>query len=122
MQPIKRAILITAFMPAMFALVEGAQAHDRSAVISASEIAHSVVGRICTTPTGATFDFGKNGEYAYSGLWKSDGHYKISSGLITVAFHSGLVRSFAVSMQSGGLMLEDTAVVCKSSTLAHLHK
>lgn len=122
MQSIKRVILIMAFTPAIFAVAESAQAHKVSAVSSASDIAHAVVGRICTSPTGATFDFGRSGAYAYSGLWKSDGHYKISPGMITVAFHSGMVRSFAVSIQPGGLMLENTTVVCKSSTVAHLHK
>ena len=122
MQPIKHAILTMAVMPAIFAFAEGAEAHKRGADFSASDIAYAVVGRICTSPTGATFDFGKNGDYAYSGLWKSDGHYTVNPGMITVAFHSGMVRSFAVSIQSGGLMLENTAVVCKSSTVAHLHK
>jgi hypothetical protein len=122
MQPNKRALLVVAFTAASFVLAESGQAHKRDAVVGTSDVAHAVVGRICTTPTGATFDFGKNGEYRYSGLWKSDGHYKISPGMITVALHSGLVRSFAVSLQSGRLMLESTAVVCKKPIVAHLHE
>jgi hypothetical protein len=120
MQLDKRMLLVAVLALPPFTLSPTAQAHKRNPLVSASEIAHAVAGRTCTTAAGATFDFGKHGEYAYSGLWKSDGHYKVSAGIITVAFHSGLVRSFAVSIRSGMLVLENTVVVCKRSTVARL--
>ncbi|MGE0238875.1 MAG: hypothetical protein AB7S59_09170 [Parvibaculaceae bacterium] len=115
MQSTGCVILMAACLPVLVSPAGSVQAHKRSAAKPISEISHAVVGRICATPSGALFDFGRNGDYRYVGLWESDGHYRIEAGSIQVALHSGLVRSFVVSFRSGVLMLEDTVVTYTSS-------
>lgn len=109
----------------MFALVAQLGkpiAHQLSGATSATVIAQAVRGRTCTTPSGAKFSFGKDGEYAYDGLWKSDGHYKIHPGVITITLHSGLERSFVISSRAGSLFFENTSVTCTAeAATAHAH-
>jgi hypothetical protein len=97
-------------------------AHTREGVISTAQIAKAVEGRACATKAGATFTFGRDGEYSYEGLWKSAGRYEIRPGSIMVTFDSGLQRSFAVSMKSGALLLEGTLLLCtKETAITHTH-
>ncbi|OYY82547.1 MAG: hypothetical protein B7Y12_23640 [Rhizobiales bacterium 24-66-13] len=99
-----------------------AAAHSVANAIGAAEIARVVQGKTCSTKAGAKFSFGTKGQYAYDGLWKNDGHYRISTGLITVRLHSGLERSFAVTTKSSVLYLEDTALSCATDlTVAGSH-
>jgi len=87
-----------------------------------AEIMQTVQGKTCTTRTGSKFSFGAHGEYNYNGLWKNDGHYKVKPGRIVVTLHSGLERSFAVTVKSGIFYMEDTALSCGSNaTVAVLH-
>lgn len=97
-------------------------AHQLPGATSATEIAQAIRGKICTTPSGARFSFGRNGEYVYDGLWKSDGHYAIHPDVITITLHSGLERSFVVSSRTGTLFFENTSVTCTAeAAMAHAH-
>ena len=120
-----QARLLAGASVCMFALVAQFSkplAHQLPGATGATEIAQAVRGRICTTPSGAKFSFGKSGEYTYDGLWRSDGHYKIHPGVITIILHSGLERSFAISSRAGTLLFESTSVTCTAdSAIVHAH-
>lgn len=78
----------------------------------ASDVARALKGKVCTTRGGATFAFGKDGHYAYDGMWTDHGHYSVHNGAVTVLLDSGLERDFAISRRDGVLYLEETAVSC----------
>lgn len=88
------------------------QAHSAGGSIRASEITRVLKGKVCTSRAGATFAFGKDGHYAYDGLWTDHGHYRIHDGAVTIMLDSGLEKSFAISRRNGVLFMEDTAVAC----------
>ena len=121
LEALRVAILIPLLLTVFPSAAENASAHRRNAAAGQTEIAQALVGHICTTASGATFDFAENGDYTYNGLWRNDGHYQVLPGAILVALHNGLVRSFAVSIRPSGVILENTAIVCKPRLAAGLH-
>jgi len=87
-------------------------AHPESGSMPATEIAHALKGKVCTSRVGATFVFQKDGHYSYDGLWTDHGHYRIQGGMVTILLDSGLEKNFAISRRNGTLFMEDTAVSC----------
>ncbi len=87
-------------------------AQPTSDAIRANEITHALKGKTCTTRGGATFSFGKDGHYAYDGMWTDHGHYSVHDGAVRVLLDSGLERDFVISRRGGVLYMEETAVSC----------
>ncbi|MBM6595403.1 hypothetical protein [Microvirga pudoricolor] len=96
----------------MMAAITSVQAQSAGGSIRASEITRALKGKVCTSRVGATFEFGKDGHYAYDGLWTDHGHYRIHDGAVTIMLDSGLEKDFAISRRNGILFMEDTAVSC----------
>lgn len=81
--------------------------------MSARKITLALTGKTCSTRAGAKFTFGRNGRYAYNGLWTSNGRYWVNNDSISVLLDNGLERDFAISTKGGILYMEQTALFCK---------
>ncbi|MDJ1157775.1 hypothetical protein QNA08_05965 [Chelatococcus sp. SYSU_G07232] len=87
--------------------------HSANLPISVGDIMRALGGKVCTTRTGAKFIFGRDGQYAYDGLWKNGGHFTAGRGAITVTLDSGMEREFALSRREGVIYMEQTALSCR---------
>jgi hypothetical protein len=115
MESFREAVVSASCPLILVALIGTAQGHPAVLSLSVQEIASAISGKICTTGGGARFTFGKDGRFAYDGLWQSSGSYIVASDAIVVTFDNGLRRAFAISIRDGALYLEQTRVSCAAS-------
>lgn len=115
MESFREAVVSASCPLILVALIGTAQARPAVLPLSVQEIASAISGKICTTGGGARFMFGKDGSFAYDGLWRSSGSYIVASDAIVVTFDSGLRRAFAISIRDGALYMEQTRVSCAAS-------
>lgn len=111
MKPISIAKLASTAVVLMIPTTQG-QTHPIAAPLSAYEIVLAVEGKTCASKAGAMFTFANDRHYAYDGLWRNGGHYRIEDGAVIVTFYSGLERSFSVSRKRGVLHMETTPLSC----------
>lgn len=115
MGPVRRTAILAGCLLIVAALAGAVRAHPAIPSLSAQEIASALAGKICTTGAGATFTFGRDGRFAYDGLWQSSGSYVVASDAVVVTFDSGLRRAFAVTIRDGALYMEETRLSCGAS-------
>ena len=89
-----------------------------SVAVGRTQVARFIMGKVCLTPGRAKFTFEEDGHYAYDGLWTSKGHYAVKDGAVTVLLESGIERDFQISMRSGALHMEDTAIRCEPALVS----
>ena len=94
--------------------------HSESLSLTAAQVSAALAGNVCTTRAGADFEFSADGRYAYRrGLgFGRTGQYRVGPSSVAVILDNGLGREFKVSIRRGVTYLEDTAITCRSLTLA----
>jgi len=107
-----KRVLVASFLFAL--MIDPIHGADISKGPDARTLAFMLVGKVCTTPAGASFSFSRDGHYAYSGLWTSYGHYSVQAGTIFVTFDHGLGRHFYFMMKNGVLHMNNIVLVCRS--------
>jgi hypothetical protein len=88
------------------------QAQSPNNLVPAADVAAALKGKVCTTKSGATFTFTKDGHYTYDGMWTDTGHYSVHDSAVTILLDSGLEKDFVISRRDGVLYMEQTAVRC----------
>jgi hypothetical protein len=84
-----------------------------SVAVGMDQVTQALTGKVCTTNGKAKFTFKKDGHYVYDGMWTDKGHYSTKEGAVTILLDSGLERDFKISVRSGVLYMEDTAILCE---------
>lgn len=109
---------IGAGMMTLATVTAPALAHSAKATLSTDEIIQALRGKICVTKAGAKLTFGRDGLYAYDGLWANGGRYSVNDGVITVILDNGLERSFAITRKDDVFYMEQTALSCERLDLS----